>query len=536
MMNTQKTEVPEIVNFKKKLGSLIKESQRPPFLFAGSGLSIRYISIPTWLNLLKSFVQDNKDCFKYEFGYYSSKCKKDPIKIASTIAEEFHEFWWVSERFKDNREKFSNISGINTEVAFKIELCDFIYKTIIHNKDLENEIKQMSKLVLSGILTTNWDCFIQSVFPDFQVEIGQKEALFADQRAIGELYKIHGCITKPETLVVTAADYENFVANNHYLNAKLLTLFAEYPIIFLGYSLSDHNIEAILKNLISCLDQDLFHVDKLKNRLFFVEWQKEPCLPTMEETTYTMSSISIPLNKVKLHDYKDLWDVLCNLPRTLPVKTLRQLQNMVFDFVTSSKPTNKVLVNGMEGLEDIENLEVVVGFGNIQKLQDKGIIGLKTIDLFEDILFDKISTSNYQEVIAKLLPTLVQKNTFVPFFKYQNHCQNLNKDNSLKQFTGQNFTLSRTQSINIDDYRVNSVKSKTMRLVKKYNTLQELIDDCTVIHAIQRIPYLNKDKIDLDVLFNFLKINWDTFGKKETTYSSHYRKCICLYDFLKFSH
>ncbi len=201
------------------------------------------------------------------------------------------------------------------------------------------------------------------MFPEFQIQIGQREAIFADHKSIGELYKIHGCTSKPETLVVTNKDYSRFMENDHYLNAKLLTLFAEYPIIFLGYSLSDPNIELILKNLISCLDKNLFHAEKLQNRLFFVEWQDKPCLPTIETSSYTSNSIIIPLVKIKAHDYIEIWEVLSEIPRSLSVKTLRHLQEMVFEFVSSTKPKKKIYVNGIEELDNINDLEVVVGFG-----------------------------------------------------------------------------------------------------------------------------------------------------------------------------
>lgn len=521
--------------FKKKLRDTLIESHRPPFLFVGSGISIRYYSIPTWINLLKAFVEDNKECFAYEFGYYSSKCSNDPLKIASRLAEEFHEFWWKSKKYIESREIHQKIAGQDTEIAFKIELSNFVEKSIKPNKKLENEISMLSSSVVSGILTANWDNFMQNTFSEFQVEIGQKEAIFADQRAIGELYKIHGCTSKPESLVVTTADYDKFISNNYYLNAKLLTLFAEYPIIFVGYSLSDHNIELVLKNLISCLDKELFHVEKLKNRLFFVEWQEKPCEPSLEYSTYTMASISIPLIKIKVHDYKDIWEVLSNLPRTLSVKTLRQLQNMVFDFVTTTKPTGKVFVNGIDELDTIENLEVVVGFGNISKLEDKGIIGLKISDLMQDILFNQISTQNYREIIEKLLPSVVRKNTFVPFFKYQKGYKNLNPDNSLKDHAGTNFTLTQTNTITIEDYRINSERARMMKLVKKFESLNDLINDSTPIHALQRIPYLSPEKINTKVLLTFLKQHWSEFGEKEHMYSSSYRKCICILDFLKYT-
>lgn len=514
--------------------SLVK-SDRPPFLFIGSGLSIRYCSIPTWMNLLSGFVEKNRDCFKFEFGYYSSKCSNNPLKIASQLAKEFHEYWWQTEKYSDSRHKHQYISGLDIEIAFKIELSNYVKECVSIRDGLEEEISLMSNAVISGILTTNWDDFTQNIYDDFQVEIGQKEAIFADQRSIGELYKIHGCTSKPETLVVTQRDYDQFINNNHYLNAKLLTVFAEYPIIFMGYSLSDPNIELILKNLISCLDNNLFQVDKLTDRLFFIEWNSQPCEPSLESSTYTLSSTSIPITKIKINDFSSVWGVLAQLPRRLPVRMLRQLQSMVFDFVSTSDPTGKVFVNGMEELDKIEDLEVVVGFGNISKLEDKGIMGLKSKDLMRDILFDDIHESNYLEIVESLLPSVIRKNVYIPFFKYQHEIQNLNNDNSLISYTENNYTLKRSNKITMEDYRIESGRKRIEKLMSSFNSIEELLVQYSHIHALQYIPFFDKAKIDPEQLLPFLQANWEKFGEKEGSYSSHYRKCICLLDYLKYA-
>ncbi|CAG5010795.1 hypothetical protein DYBT9275_04816 [Dyadobacter sp. CECT 9275] len=521
--------------FKTRLKNMLSSSECPPFLFVGSGVSIRYCSIPTWIGLLKGFVENNKECFKHKFGYYSSKCSNDPLKIASSLAEEFHAHWWQSDEYEDSRNDYSEIASKDIETAFKIELAKYVETRKQLNEGLEEEISLISQAVISGILTTNWDDFLQEIFPEFQTQIGQKEAIFADHKSIGELYKIHGCTSKPESLVVTSSDYNKFMENNHYLNAKLLTLFAEYPILFLGYSLSDPNIELILKNLISCLDKDLFHIEKLQNRLFFVEWQSSPCNPSIETSSYTSNSIIIPLVKIKAHDYKEIWEVLADLPRTLSVKTLRQLQKMVFEFVTTSKPTGKILVQGIEELEKIDELEVVVGFGNISKLQERGIVGLKARDLLEDILFGQLQEQNYPEIVKKVLPSVIRQNVFIPFFKYQRATSNLNADNSLKAHTFNNYTLTRANTITIEDYRVDTGRTRMTNLGQTHATLESMLKALTPIHAVQAIPYLPKEKIDLTALRSFLKDNWSEFGAKENSYSSPYRKCICLLDFLEYA-
>jgi SIR2-like domain len=519
--------------FKDKFSKQLKLADSPPFLFIGSGISIRYCNIPTWLNLLEEFVKKYHNCFKHEFGYYSSRASNDPLKIASNLSSEFHEYWWKAEEFKENRSINSKKASSNVEAAFKIELSEFVKSKQGKKEEFDLEVELFSQAVLSGILTTNWDTFLQNLFPDYMVAIGQKEAIFANQKSIGNLYKIHGCISNPLSLVVTTNDYDQFVESNHYLNAKILTLFTEYPIIFIGYSLSDPNIEAILSNLISCLDKDLFQYEKLQNRLFFVEWQRDPCVPSIENSSYVSKSITIPLTKIKAHSYIDIWEVLSEIPRTLSVKTLRHLQDMVFDFVSSTKPKKKIFVNGIEELDKIEDLEVVVGFGNISKLDNRGLIGLKGKDLMEDILFDNLQKDNYDEIVKKVLPNMVKQNIYIPFFKYQKAVKNLNFDNSIKSHKGKFLTLNNAQKITICDYRVESNLERTLKTVEKFNSVQELIENESIIHTIQWIPYLEKTKIEINTLRDFLKAHWKEYGAKESNYSSLFRKCICLLDYLE---
>ncbi len=522
-------------NFKNSFLKKLKLAETPPFLFVGSGISKRYCKIPTWFYLLEDFVNKYPDCFQKDYGYFSSKALNDPLLIATNLAEIFHEYWWSSDEFAVSRKENSKVAGTDPESAFKIEISKFINSKQGESESLKTEIELFSKAILSGILTTNWDNFLENLFPEFEVAVGQKEAIFANQQAIGNLYKIHGCSLAPESLIVTTKDYEKFQLNNHFLNAKILTIFAEYPIVFVGYSLTDPNIEVILGNLISCLSRDLLHHDKLQNRLFFVEYQDSPCETTIENSSYVSKSITIPLTKIKAHSYIEIWEVLSEFPRTLSVKILRHLQDMVFEFVSSSKPKKKIFVNGFDELKKIEDLEVVVGFGNMSKLNNKGIVGLKDKDLIEDILFDNLPSENYLEIVKNLLPGMVKQNVFIPFFKYQKMVENLNSDNSIKAHKGRFLTLKNAQNITIDDYRVKTNLVKTMKNVERFNSLEDLINNESFSHIIYWVPFLSLEKINVETLRSFLKDNWSKFSGNEVKYSSPFRKCICLLDYLEFA-
>lgn len=65
----------------------------------------------------------------------------------------------------------------------------------------------------------------------------------------GSVYKIHGCVSDSNNIIITREDYDNF--NNKYelIRAQLLSIFIHNPIIFIGYSISDSNIKSLLKTI-----------------------------------------------------------------------------------------------------------------------------------------------------------------------------------------------------------------------------------------------------------------------------------------------
>ncbi|HFM5027939.1 TPA: SIR2 family protein, partial [Escherichia coli] len=109
-----------------------------------------------------------------------------------------------------------------------------------------------AKANIDGIITTNWDVFLETLFPKFTTFIGQDGLITGRSHGIAEIYKIHGCCTEPNSLILTSSDYDKYRKKNPYLSSKLLTMFIERPVIFLGYSLTDEHIAEILEDIVSC--------------------------------------------------------------------------------------------------------------------------------------------------------------------------------------------------------------------------------------------------------------------------------------------
>lgn len=131
----------------------------------------------------------------------------------------------------------------------------------------------LKKAIIDGIITTNWDTLTEMIFPDYTTFTGQDELIFSELYSIGEIYKIHGSVSNPESVILTSEDYDNFNDRYSYLAAKLLTVFVEHPIIFIGYSIEDKNIQDILRSVLKCLTPE--KVDLIKDRLIFCSWEQE---------------------------------------------------------------------------------------------------------------------------------------------------------------------------------------------------------------------------------------------------------------------
>ena len=375
-----------MADFKKDFANHINVIGTNPYLFIGSGLSRRYLNMPTWLNLLKDFSE--KLLLQKGFGYYDSKSEGNLPELASLMASEFHETWWTNPAFSDSRKEYENKRIGSQEIPFKIELSKFVSNHKDFQEDYSEEIELLKKVVIDGIITTNWDTFLEATFSDYKTYIGQEQLLFSENISIGEIYKIHGCVTSPESLIVSSNDYANFKKRNAYLAAKLLTIFVEHPVIFLGYSISDPNILELLFSLKDCLAAH--NIEKLKDRLIFVEWRAEQNEPIMIDGTLSLSDGKIlPIKHIKINSFIPLFDVLANLKQRLPIKILRRFKDAVYEFVKTNEPTNKIYIGDLTNIDENGNdIEFVVGVGVANSIAKQGLLGICVDDVVEDVLFE----------------------------------------------------------------------------------------------------------------------------------------------------
>jgi len=510
----------------------ISKFSTSPFLFIGSGFSRRYLGLPTWELLLMEICEELK--LKKPYNFYKSNADSKLPKVASIIGEDFNEVWWSDSDFEKSRKEFESLaetkySPLKFEVAKKVN-----FKTeLIKNELIDKELKLLKKINIDGAITTNWDELLERIFPEFIKFIGQEELIFSELYSIGEIYKIHGCSSKPNSLVITEEDYNNYEERNSYLAAKLLTIFIENPIIFIGYSLDDKNIQSILKSIIKCLTKE--KVEKLKDRLIFCQWNPEPIEPSIIDSTLLISDTVIPIKLIILHDFVDIFTVLANNKRKLPIKILRQMKGMVYDFVKSNNSKSKIYVtDNLEDIENLHNAEFVYGVGLKDRFAEVGIKGIE----LKDVLSESIISRGWDasKISQLCLPFLNGK--YIPYFKhlksagYLNENGKIAEDNEINEFSPE--FIKKVNEVKIANfYPSASYSRKKTEINQTYESFLDLIATKNQLHILLYTPLLSFEKINIDKLQQYLEDNIELLN--DSSYGTHFRKLICLYDYLKYA-
>ena len=511
-------------DIKTKLVEHFTATGAAPFLFIGSGFSRRYLNLEDWNSLLRKFSNGMKP-----YEYYTATSNGDLPTVASLIAEDFHDFWWSSQSYEPSRERNKNKSRDKTS-ALRIEICNHLNSIAsvgFTNTAFSDEVAALSKLNVDGIITTNWDQFLEKLFPDYRVYVGQSELLFSHPQSIGEIYKIHGSVTRPHSLVLTRQDYDVFESKNPYLAAKLITLFVEHPIVFIGYSLSDQNISALLKNIVSCLGGD--NIEKLRENLIFVQRAHNEA-PSYNKTILAIDGMQLPITIVKSDCFLPIYEALDVTKRKIPARVLRFCKEQLYELVKSTNPESKLSVVDIDNIEKSNDIEFVVGVGVANESRSEiGYQGLTAVDLFKDLILDEEVRLDPQKVIETTIPSLSKNCKYLPVYKYLKALGIQNKEECLVK----GYSIDR----HIDKSPAEFSSSQYLRQyvqTERSKTTEEIIRSNPPEKAAIFLCFILRDKFDHTAVKKFLVEHIDKLDSTNSSYASYFRKTACVYDYFVF--
>lgn len=343
-----------------------------PVLFVGSGLTRRYLGGPSWNDLLLA-ISGIIGMDSAEFAFLSQKANNDPAELGTLLADRVHEWAFgtgknafPAELFEPGRSRDNFIKHLCAEIIRDLS------PNLDHlNGDLAEEVKTLREVSPHAIITTNYDLLLESLFPDYERVIGERIIPFS-LNIFGELYKIHGTVEEPSSIVLTGRDYERYSHKRKYISSKMMTYFAEFPVFIFGYSLSDRNVNAIISDLGEALKEkgglleNVFYVQRVRDISQLGSLQEEYAIPSADH-----SSPPLRVRTIVTPDFDWIFKALADTanPVPIPTKTLRHLAARVVELVRVDVPKNQIEVNidQVKRLsEDPRELASVLGIGNIQ--------------------------------------------------------------------------------------------------------------------------------------------------------------------------
>lgn len=390
-------------------------------------------------------------------------------------------------------------------------------------KELPSLIRNQNKF--AGIITTNYDEVLEDVFKEFSVLIGQDSLLVANSLNIFEIFKIHGCCSKPDSIVLTEKDYNDFDKKLKYLSAKLLTIFVEHPIIFIGYGMGDVNIRNIFCEIAECLTSE--QLEKIKDNFIFIS----PAFGKMESysrNTLTWGRNSIVINEFVLEDYEIVYQALSQIRSSMPIKLARKLQDMVCRFVYSAEAQNNILFGDINS-PDIDDEKAAVYFGRADTVTQIGFSYFNIDEILEDVLFDNKPYLINSQLIDKTFKNIRSSagSTLLPIYKY---------------IKALDYPLSKIPSnYNIIDSYEDSDIRPTSSDIRSYIKAGVKFDSIIAIeeaypnHIPKQVANIKKfaKYISTEELGEYLKKYYNT--EVYQRYKSLFRKLIALYDYKKYS-
>lgn len=227
--------------------------------FFGSGLS-KYLTggtAPSWPELLVDLTQkidDTKESLGqklFNTDTRGSKTSKYDLYVCAQILE------------LEYRRR-----GFNVREAVVEVLASRISEETISKSKVAALASFFANYSDINLVTTNYDTLLSD-----HILAGAFSRVFVEGSTVpkanigANIFHLHGCVTDPESIVLTINDYFRFQHQDTYLSRKFYTLLQETTVVILGYSLGDFNLnsifnEAQVSRAVSLRKSDIYLVSR----------------------------------------------------------------------------------------------------------------------------------------------------------------------------------------------------------------------------------------------------------------------------------
>ncbi|THT99368.1 SIR2 family protein [Lampropedia puyangensis] len=494
-----------------KIQEFLGRYKNHPIIFIGSGMSQRYLTGSYgWYALLEKVALDvfpNDEPFLDLKAQCTTGDDVDLPLLAEKLEKAFDDVL-----SKDRNGAFSNINekfyglqrnGVST-TRFKIYIahllsdCNFIEGKEQELAELRGALKN-----ISAVITTNYDILCEKIF-DFQPLVGNEILL---SNPYGSIYKIHGSIERPESIIITKRDYDKFKNKYELIRAQLLSLFIHNPIIFFGYSIGDENIRAILTTIFSYIPAKSDEAEKIRANFLLVERASGGASDiVLDHDVVIDGGINVKINKIRTDNFTKIYQSIGSLQLPVSAMDIRKVQNIVKEIIAGGD----IKVSVADDIDEIKNGDKIVAIGSVHKIKYEYH---NETDLISNY-FSIISSKN-MAIVGILDKLTIPKTRWFPAFGFSNLNNSIECSEKLKR-----------NIFNKIESHYNSIVPSSK---KSFKSISAII-------ANQSISDTNKADC---IFYNFYKgainINdLEVYLKTGGLSGTKYKMLLCIYDYKKY--
>ena len=297
----------------------------------------------------------------------------------------------------------------------------------------------------------------------------------------------------------------------------------EYPIIFIGYSLNDPDIQAILMSISRCLGAT--NLALLRKRFIFLT-RGDNAISTRSITFPGIGEIS--MTAIETNDFGAVYEGIGRSKCSFSPRIIRELRRSIYALADEGEPNDSLVVEA--SFSDLERLPdgqpLVLGIGVANASSGHGHM-VKAELLYRDVVFDDEHVAP-KLAVEEHLPTLLASNSGgLPMYKY------------LSAYSGEVFNPRILKEIDekrsLDAFLNNSLRKARVNYHSSGASLSSasVIDDEGFTEAYKKLVLLEEDELDLTELLKYLR----AFIKKDRKIihgNSELKRLIRMYDFLKY--
>jgi SIR2-like domain len=261
------------------------------------------LDVDSILELVAHAVREQRCILFLGAGVHSAPPDGSPLEyplglrppVGSRLSQELARRCGLADQFpNENPENLQRVALFYEIGRSRHQLVDAVRNAVQVDKQPSPMLRALAELGFPLVITTNYDQLFENALaaagkqPRVAVYTPNLEATtdYRDPTSQSPiLFKIHGDISRPETIVVTDEDYIQFVlrmSNKDPYDPVPLTLkfyLTGWTTLFVGYSLLDYNLRLLFKTLRWKIDSanvpDMYSVDYHPDPLIFDVWDNQ---------------------------------------------------------------------------------------------------------------------------------------------------------------------------------------------------------------------------------------------------------------------